>query len=292
MAQVAIWGQRPQQRHVQLDPAKLAAYGISLEQVKDVTADALDAGLLRYSDGAVVGTGGFVESGGQRLNVRHLQAIEEPEELAEVVVVQRGGRTLRLGDLGRVVEDAPPLWGDAVINDGPGLMLVVQKFRGANTMKVTREIETAIDQMRPGLPSIEIDTTIFRPATFIETAVDNLTTALILGCLLVIAILLAFLFEWRTALISLVAIPLSLVAALLVLDICRAHDQRDDPRGARGLGRRRRRRRDHRRREHRPPAAPGARRWQRQVDRGRRARRHRRGAIGDHLRDADRRWSP
>ncbi len=219
VAQVAIWGQRPQQRHVQVDPARLAAYGISLEQVKDVTADALDAGLLRYSDGAVVGTGGFVESGGRRYNVRHLQAIEEPEELAEVVVARRGGRTLRLGDLGRVVEDAPPLWGDAVVNDGPGLLLVVQKFRGANTMNVTREVEAAIDEMRPGLPSIEIDTTIFRPATFIETAVDNLTTALILGCLLVSAILVAFLFEWRTAFISLVAIPLSLVAALLVLDL-------------------------------------------------------------------------
>ena len=219
VAQVAIWGQRPQQRHVQVDPTKLAAYGISLEQVKDVTADALDAGLLKYSEGAVVGTGGFVESGGRRLNIRHVQAIEEPEELATVPVVQRAGRTLRLGDLGRVVEDAPPLWGDAVINGGPGLMLVVQKFRGANTMQVTREIETAIDEMRPGLPGIEIDTTIFRPATFIETAVDNLLTALILGCLLVIVILLAFLFEWRTAFISLIAIPLSLLAALLVLDI-------------------------------------------------------------------------
>ena len=219
VAQVAIWGQRPQQRHVQVDPAKLAAYGISLEQVKEVTADALDAGLLKYSKGAVVGTGGFVESGGQRLNIRHLQAIEQPEELAAVPVVRRDGRTLRLADLGRVVEDAPPLWGDAVINGGPGLMLVVQKFRGANTMEVTGEIETAIEAMRPGLPGIEIDTTIFRPATFIETAVDNLTTALIVGCLLVIAILMAFLFEWRTAFISLIAIPLSLLAALLVLDL-------------------------------------------------------------------------
>jgi CzcA family heavy metal efflux pump len=219
VAQVAIWGQRPQQRHVQVDPAKLAAYGISLERVKGLTADALDAGLLKYVRGAVVGTGGFVESAGQRLNIRHLQAIEEPEELAKVPVVKRGDRTLRLADLGRVVEDAPPLWGDAVINGGPGLMLVVQKFRGANTMQVTRGIETAIDEMRPGLPGIEIDTTIFRPATFIETAVDNLTAALLLGCLLVIAILLAFLFEWRTAFISLIAIPLSLVAALLVLDI-------------------------------------------------------------------------
>ncbi len=167
----------------------------------------------------MVGTGGFVETGGRRLNVRHLQAIEDPEELAQVPVAERDGRTLRLGDLGTVAQVAPPLWGDAVINDGPGLMLIVQKFRGANTMEVTKAVEAAMDDMRRGLPGIEVDTTIFRPATFIETAVDNLTTALILGCLLVIAILVAFLFEWRTAFISLIAIPLSLVAALLVLDV-------------------------------------------------------------------------
>jgi CzcA family heavy metal efflux pump len=219
VAQVAIWGERPQQRHVQLDPARLAAYDISLDRVMDVTADALDAGLLRYSEGAVVGTGGFVESGGQRLNVRHVQAIEEPGELADVPVLRRDGRTLRLADLGRVVEDHVPLWGDAVINDGPGLMLVVQKFRGANTMEVTRGIESAIDQMRAGLPGIEIDTTIFRPATFIEQSIDNLTTALLIGVLLVILIIAAFLFEWRTAFISLIAIPLSLIAAVLVLDL-------------------------------------------------------------------------
>jgi CzcA family heavy metal efflux pump len=219
VAQVAIWGQRPQQRHVQVDPTKLARYGVSLEDVKSVTADSLDAGLLKYSPGAVVGTGGFVETAAQRLNIRHLQAIEEPEELAQVALVRRDGKTLRLADVARVAEVAPPLWGDAVINDGPGLMLVVQKFRGANTLQVTDGVEQAIDDMRPGLPGIEIDTTIFRPATFIETAVDNLTTALILGCLLVIAILIAFLFEWRTAFISLIAIPLSLVAALLMLDL-------------------------------------------------------------------------
>lgn len=219
VAQVAIWGQRPQQRHVQVDPAKLARYGITLEQVKNVTADALDAGLLRYAEGAVVGTGGFVESGSQRLNVRHLQAIEEPVELAQVPVVQRGERTLRLGDLGEVLQTAPPLWGDAVIDGGPGLMLIVQKYRGANTMEVTRGVEAAMEEMRPGLPGIVFDTTIFRPATFIEQSIDNLTTALLIGVALVVAIIAAFLFEWRTAFISLIAIPLSLIAAVLVLDL-------------------------------------------------------------------------
>ena len=219
VAQVAIWGQRPQQRHVLVDPAKMARYGITLEEVKKVTADALDAGLLKYAKGAVVGTGGFVETADQRFNVRHLQAIEEPEELAQVPVATRGDRTLRLADLGQVIETHGPLWGDAVINDGPGLMLIVQKFRGANTMEVTRGVEDAMDEMRTGLPGIDYDTTIFRPATFIEQSIDNLTTALLIGVALVVLIIAAFLFEWRTAFISLLAIPLSLISAILVLDL-------------------------------------------------------------------------
>src|SRR6185295_20218484 len=103
------------------------------------------------------------------------------------------GKMLRLADMGRVIVDSGPLIGDAVINDGPGLMLVVQKFRGANTMEVTRGVERAIDDLRPGLPGIAIDTTIFRPATFIEQSIGNLTTALLIGVLLVILIIAAFL---------------------------------------------------------------------------------------------------
>ena len=126
---------------------------------------------------------------------------------------------LRLADLGTVKRDHQPIWGEGVINDEPGLMLIVQKFRGANTMEVTNGIEDAMKEMQPGLPSVEIDTTIFRPATFIEQSIDNLTTALLIGILLVILIIIAFLFEWRTAFISLIAIPLSLLAAILVLDL-------------------------------------------------------------------------
>jgi len=218
VAQVAIWGERLPQRHVQVDPAQLAKHDVSLQTVMDTAANALDAGLLRYSDGAVVGTGGFVETADQRLNIRHVQPITGPEELGQVPVVERDGKTLRLEDMGRVLVDSGPLIGDAVINDGPGLMLIVQKYRGANTLEVTRGVESAMASMAPGLPGIAVDTTIFRPATFIEQSIDNLRTAMLIGILLVILIIVAFLFEWRTALISLIAIPLSLVSALLVLD--------------------------------------------------------------------------
>ncbi|MGH8892228.1 MAG: efflux RND transporter permease subunit [Actinomycetes bacterium] len=218
VAQVNIYGERLPQRHVQVDPALLAKYDVSLQQVMDAGSDAVEAGLLRYSDGAVVGTGGFVETADQRLNIRHVQPIVDAEQLAKVPVVERDGKVLRMEDMGKVLVDSGPIWGDAVINDGEGLMLIIQKFRGANTMEVTRGVEESMAKMAPGLPGIEYDTTIFRPATFIEQSIDNLTTAMYLGILLVVLIIIAFLFEWRTAFISLIAIPLSLVAALLVLD--------------------------------------------------------------------------
>src|SRR5918996_905354 len=218
VANVAIYGEQLQQQHVQVDPELLAENGISLQQVMDQTAESLDAGLLRYSEGAVIGTGGFVETGGQRLDVQNVLPIVTPDDLAKVPLEGSDGKNLRLDDVANVKYDSQPLIGDAVINDGRGLMLIVQKFPNANTLEVTEGVEEAIDDMRPGLPGMEIDTTIFRPATFIELALANLTKALLLGIVLVILILAAFLFEWRTAFISLIAIPLSLLAAVLVLE--------------------------------------------------------------------------
>src|SRR5918994_533325 len=217
VANVAIWGEHLQQQQVYVDPEKLAEHGISLEQVMDQTGDSLDAGLLRYSEGAVIGTGGFVQADGQRLDVRNVLPIVTPDDLAKIPLEGSNGTNVRLDDVARVGWGHQPLIGDAVIDDGRGIMLIVQKFPNANTLEVTRGIEETVDDMRPGLPAMELDTTIFRPATFIEQAFGNLTRALLLGVLLVVLILAAFLFEWRTAFISLIAIPLSLLAAILVL---------------------------------------------------------------------------
>jgi CzcA family heavy metal efflux pump len=217
VANVAIWGERLQMLQVQAEPAKMRERHVSLEEIKEATADALDAGLLKYADGARIGTGGWLQTDNQTLTVRHILPIVTPADLAKVTVSDVSGKPVLLGDVAQVVEEHQPLFGDAVINDGPGLMLVVQKFPWGNTLDVTRGVEDALDQMRPGLSGITFDTTIFRPATFIESAIHNLTSALLLGCLLVVLVLAAFLFEWRTALISLVAIPLSLVAAVLTL---------------------------------------------------------------------------
>ena len=129
----------------------------------------------------------------------------------------RGGAAVRLGDVAEVVVGSPPAIGDAVINDGPGLLLIVEKQPEGNTLDVTRGVEQALETLRPALQGVEIDPTIFRPATFIERALHNLTRALLIGCVLVIVVLIAFLYDWRTALISLIAIPLSLIAAVLMI---------------------------------------------------------------------------
>ena len=124
---------------------------------------------------------------------------------------------LRLADVANVVEDHQQLIGDAVINGGPGLMLIVEKLPWGNTLEVTRGVEEALKELQPGLTGIAVDTTMFRPASFIEESLGNLSLALLLGCFLVVLVLSVFLFQWRTALVSVTAIPLSLMAAALVL---------------------------------------------------------------------------
>ncbi|GAA1649044.1 efflux RND transporter permease subunit [Kribbella alba] len=219
VANVTIWGERLQMMQVQADPVRLAQHDVSLDTVMNVTADALDSGLLQFSNGALIGTGGFIDTPNQRLAVNNKQAIVTPADLGQIPVATKNGKVLRLSDVATVKEDHQALIGDAVINDGPGLMLVVEKLPWGNTLDVTRGVEEAIDQMRPGLTGYQIDTTIFRPATFVEHSIDNLTRALLLGFGLVILIVFLFLFEWRAALISIISIPLSLMAAGLILQV-------------------------------------------------------------------------
>jgi CzcA family heavy metal efflux pump len=217
VANVPMWGERLEMLQVQADPERLAKQKVTLEQVMTVTANALDAGLQRYSDGNFIGRGGFIDAQSGRLGIQHVQPIVTHKDLANLPIQTTDGRQIRLGDVADLVRDHQPLIGDAVINEGDGLMLIVEKLPWANTLDVTRGVEAALDELRPGLQGIAVDSAIFRPATFIEDAIDNLTRALILGALLMVVILALFLYSWRTAIISLVAIPLSLLAAMLVL---------------------------------------------------------------------------
>ncbi len=217
VANVAIWNERLQMMTVQVQPPKLAAQGITLDQVMEATADAVDSGLLKFSSGSVIGTGGNIETPNQRIGVRNVLPIVTPADLARVTVTGDGGRTVRLGEIATVAEEHQPLIGDAVIDGSPGLLLVVEKLPWANTLQMTKGVEDVIRTLSPGLPGITFDTQVFRQADFIELAIHNLTQALVLGFLLVVLILGLFLFEWRVALISLLTIPLSLTATMLVL---------------------------------------------------------------------------
>ena len=221
VANVAIWGDRWSTRQVQVDPALLKQHDTTLARVMEASSDAVDVGMLKFSSGHEIGTGGFVDTPNQRLQVRHqLPALTE-EQLGQIPIdVPPGAPPLALKDVARIVEDTQPpsiLAGDAVIDDGLGLMLIVEKLPWGNTVEITKGVEEALAAFQPGLTGIKIDTEIFRPATFIETSVHNLGRAMIIGFILVVLILILFLFEWRVALISVVTIPLSLVAAGFVL---------------------------------------------------------------------------
>jgi CzcA family heavy metal efflux pump len=216
VANVSVWGMRERQLQVQVDPERLRASGVTLEQIIRTTGDALWVSPLSFLLSSAPGTGGWIDTPQQRLEVRHVLPIASPQDLAQVPIV---GSTLRLGDVATVVEDHQPLIGDAVRVADPSLLLVVEKFPGANTAEVTRRLEAALDTMRPGLSGIEIDSTILRPASFIEMATANLATTVLVGAGLLALILLALLLRIRVLLICLVAIPLALTAAALVLHL-------------------------------------------------------------------------
>ena len=217
VANVSIWGQRDQQLQVQVDPERLRDRDVTLNQVVETTGNAQLVSPLSFLEASTPGTGGFVETPTQRLQVRHVfEKLSKPKALSKVPVEGTGGK-LRLTDVAKVAEDRQPLIGDAVVNGRDGMMLVVEKFPGASTTQVTEDVEEALEQLRPGLSGTRFDSNVFRPATFIEDAAANVRLTLAVAGVLTALALAALLFEWRTALVALVTIPLSLVAATLVL---------------------------------------------------------------------------
>jgi Cu/Ag efflux pump CusA len=218
VANVAMWGETKKEVEVQADPNRLVKDKVPLSALMTAASTAVDNGLLSFTSGSSIGSGGFIETPNQRLGIRNQVVITTPKQLANVPLAKRGARTLTLGDVARVRYGTPPLIGTAVVNGGPGIMLVIEKFPGANTLEVTNGILKAFRELQPGLPGIHVNTHIFRQSTFIHTAVHNLTIAVMFGCILVVFVLLAFLYQARAALVSLLAIPLSLAAAAIVLD--------------------------------------------------------------------------
>jgi CzcA family heavy metal efflux pump len=217
VSNVAIWGQREQQLQVLADPKKLQFSRVPLLQVIETAANALWASPLSFVEAAVPGTGGFIDTPNQRIGVQHISPITTPADLSQVTLGERPD--LRLADLATIVEGHQPLIGDAILKSGPGLLLVIEKWPGSSTLEVTRGVEEALAAMAPGLEGIKIDSSVYRPANYIEEAIDNLTIILLVSGILAILVIVGFLFDWRMALVAAVTIPMSLIAAVLVLNL-------------------------------------------------------------------------
>lgn len=217
VANVAVWGLRDQQLQVRVDPARLSENGVTLAQVVASAGNAQVVSPLSFLEASTPGTGGFIETPQQRLQVRHiLEKMADPAELAKVPVEGTGGK-LRLADVADVTINHQPLIGDAVVGGGEGLVLMVEKFPGADTVEVTREVEAALEALKPGLTGINTDTSVFRPANYIEDALGNLWVSLAVGFGLLLLVLAALRQNWRSIVVAAVAVPLSLMTAVLVL---------------------------------------------------------------------------
>ena len=226
VANVAIWGQRLRQLQVQIDPQRLRDARVLQDDVIAAAGDALWVSPLTFLKGSAPGTGGWIDNTNQRLGVHHQMPINSPEDMAKVVLgaqhLLMTGKSMALGDVTELTFAHPPLIGDAFVNNGSGLMLVIEKFPSANTLEVTRGVEQALAELKRGLPGVKVDSTVFRLASYIEESIANLAYALAAAALLVVAVIGVILYSWRTALIAAIAIPLSLLAALLALQLAGA----------------------------------------------------------------------
>jgi CzcA family heavy metal efflux pump len=209
VAKVSVFGGEVRQLQVQLEPERLIRYGLALEDV-----------LAAARSGTGVRGAGVVDTDNQRLVIRTEGQALTPDELARTVVAYRNGASVRLGDVARVVEAPEPPVGAAGVMGRPGVMLMVSSQYRANTLEVTRLVDQALAELRPTLDAqgVRVDADLLRPARFIETSTANVRSALLLGGLLVVVVLTLFLFNLRTAAISCTAIPLSLLAAVTVLE--------------------------------------------------------------------------
>lgn len=155
VANVAVWGQKDKQFQVLIDPNRMRAYGITLDQVIRAAGDA-----------TVLESGGFVDSANQRLAVRHREAVYDTRDLERTVVDFRGDSPIRLRDVAKVEIGSPPPIGNAVVDDKEGLLLIVEKTPEGNTLEVTRKLEKALEELKPALHGVTVSTDLFRPATF------------------------------------------------------------------------------------------------------------------------------
>ena len=208
VADVNVLGGDVRQWQILVDPHKLIRYHLSIQEVLAATA--------RVSG---VRGAGYIENNNQRILINTEGQAKNAKQLAQMPIYHRDGQTVRLMDIAQVVEGAAPAISAAAINGKEGVYFSVQSQLGANTKAVTEAVEKAMLELAPEFKGQQIDfyPSLFRPANFIETAIDGVKTDILVGSVLVIAVLFLFLFNVRTAFISATAIPLSLLTATIVL---------------------------------------------------------------------------
>jgi CzcA family heavy metal efflux pump len=208
VAQVTIYGGEARQFQVQVHPDELAARNLTITDVLDATRQ-----------GSSIRGAGFLENDRQRVILRAEGQVRSAAELGETVIAASEGTPVRLHDVATVIDGPAPKFGDASINGRAGVILVVYKQIDSDTPAVTGLVEAELEKLRPVLErqGIAYHPALFRQANFIEHAVANVTHSLLLGAVLVAVVLFVFLFNLRTAFISLTAIPLSLLTAVIIL---------------------------------------------------------------------------
>ncbi len=208
-AGVVIFGEGARQVQIQVEPGKLISRNLAVE---DVLAAARRATGVRGA--------GFIENDNQRIVIRTEGQSITPGQIAGTVLLRRSGANVLLGDVAHVVDAQESPVGAGLINGQPGMVLLVQGQYGSNTIETSRGVDLALEELRPALDreGVVLHADIFRPASFIKTALGNIRTSLLIGACLVVAVLVLFLFNLRTAAISLTAIPLSLLAAVTLLE--------------------------------------------------------------------------
>jgi CzcA family heavy metal efflux pump len=209
VAACRIFGGQVRQLQIQVRPERLLAYNLALSDV--LTA--------AHASTGVTGAG-FIETSNQRITIQTEGQALTPAVLGEVVVAHANGVSVRLKDVAEVVEGAEPKFGDTLIMGRPGVLMTMASQFGTNTMDVTIDLEAALAEMQPTFEKegITLYPRLHRPATFIENAIRNMRHSLALGSILVAVVLFLLLGSVRTAFISLTAIPLSLLTAVIVLE--------------------------------------------------------------------------
>jgi len=209
VAKAAVFGGEVRSLQVQVHPDQLVRHDLGLPEV-----------LAAARKATAVRGAGFIDTPNQRIGLRTEGQALTPAAIGRTVIIAANGARLTLGDVATVVDAPEPEIGGATVGSDPGVVLVVSAQYGANTVEVTREVEAALATLRPGLAEegVDLDATLFRPADFIRVATTSVRDALLLGGIFVVVVLFLFLFDIRTAAISSIAIPLSLLAAVIVMN--------------------------------------------------------------------------